>query len=313
MFLLFPLKSVQVHDTILPHKHCIFPMIKKKNYNFSQFSSGISTEKTIKDLLKINGIEAFKFEKYNYDFLINSTLKTAVFLKCVSKKKVNLFLKKYKRTGNAFDIAKRMTTTAVGASMINFFFKEEQFKNYTLVVPCGNYSHECCCFFTKNGNGLAAVYYNPSYSEVTQGVRKNANTTELLRSLKSLNKIQSYYAFCGNVAGVCSGMTWSEIYSLIVHGISPFVNKYIKLESYKNCVTPFSYKKYWGSSSEAVKVDAKVDVKENDKSGENERCGMLKDYDDMLKHTKCSTKLLKVNGAIIDIILNYFAEKQKKD
>lgn len=282
---------------------------EKNRFSIKKFdeieSSYIATDKTIGELLEINGIEEFKFENYSYEFLVNSSMKTAVYLKCVSKMKVNIFLKKYKRMKNVHDISKRMTTTTVGSAMINYFFNDDKFKDYTLAVSCGNYSHECCCFFRKNENGLAAIYYNPSYSEKVRGVRKNANTTKLLQSLKSLNKIQSYYAFCGNVLGICSGMTWAEIYTLMVNGISPFTNKNINLENYNSCVTPYSYKKYWSKNNKAVEIEEKG-------SDRDKRFEMLKEYDDMLKHIKCPVKLLEINGAITNVILSYYAEKTRK-
>lgn len=170
-------------------------------------------------------------------------MKTAVLLKNVSKLKAPAFSKTNKKPKNEYDTGNRSIATTVGKLAIESFFRNDQFNNFTLAVPCGNYTHECCSFFRKNNEVIDAIFYNPSYSDVTRGVRSNKVVKELLKSL-SLGNIQSYYSPCGNVDGRCSALVWVEIHKLVINGDSPFING-ANLEDYSRFMTLHTFRKHW--------------------------------------------------------------------
>lgn len=96
-----------------------------------------------------------------------------------------------------------------------------------------------------DGGKYDAVYYNPNYSDATQGVESNTINKDILKSFSTtLRSVQAYHSPCGNVRSRCSALTWQELYNHVNNGISPFQNDNLNLEDYRHIMTAYSYNKY---------------------------------------------------------------------
>lgn len=228
---------------------CSISGLTRKNvFNFKKFDSEESSFKATEDIIEVmrkqNGISSYIHN--GNEFLYNKLFKTAVLLKCAAKFREPSFeSKKNKRAKNPFDIGNRLISTSKAKIEISHFLNHKLYKYYYIVVPIGGWLHEACIFFKKSDKFIHAVFYNPNYSDVTEGVESSKIGNELLRSFKGrLNFIQAYHSPTGNVENACSAFTWMEIFNHVCQGFIPFDNINIGLESYNALATDHSYKKY---------------------------------------------------------------------
>lgn len=199
------------------------------------------------------------------EFLYNEDAKTAVFLKFVIKLAKRGFKTKRNRSyKNPHDHARRITTTTVGRNAISHFLNHPQFKSYDLVVPVGSHIHEACLFIRKMGEFMFVIYYNPNFSQKTQGTQANKVFKELVVSLgKNITSVKSFHSRFGNYAGKCSILTWERIFAHVVDGKSPFKNEKLKLYNYDHLATEYSYEKYHRPNTGDVYVYEHFDMWEN--------------------------------------------------
>lgn len=131
---------------------------------------------------------------------------------------------------------------------VMYFFKQQQFENYTLAVPCGNRVHECCMFFRQSDTKLDAILFNSNFSVHTQGVQYNKVSACFLEKFgkRHLNKINSYFIDSCNVEGNCVGYVWRQIFNLLCKDVSPFTSSDILLTPYNRFMTETSYKAKMG-------------------------------------------------------------------
>lgn len=166
-------------------------------------SSYLATETVINQIRNHPDIHSC-MDDYD-EYLINEAKKSAVVLKYVVRKTTKAFLtKSYKQTKIEYDIAKRCTTVSNGIRLIRKFFNI--YPNFDIVVPCGSLSHECCVFFRKDAAGkFRAIYFNPNFSTIQNGVESSKIVKELFVMMRgALVEKRSFYSPCGNVDGECS-------------------------------------------------------------------------------------------------------------
>lgn len=225
-------------------------MFLGREFDFDKFNSEENSYKATEEVIEIiretNGIQSYKHNDA-YEFLFNERYKTAVLLKCAAKFKEEHFTgKRNKRAKNKFDIGNRIIST-VSARIEILHFLNSKYKAYSIVIPIGGWLHEACLFFRNHDNFMHAVYYNPNYSDVTDGVESSKIGNQLLKSFHHrLNCIQAYHSLTGNVESACSAYVWMEIYNHVCNGFTPFGNEDIGLESYNSLLTEHSSKKYRG-------------------------------------------------------------------
>lgn len=208
-----------------------------------------------------------------FEFIYNEKQKTALLLFLVIKHKSQFFLKKqnrkYKSKHNKGNTA-RITTTDNARRAILYFLNHRTFNEFTLAVAVGSYTHEACLFLRKDDDRYKAIYYNPNFSQVTQGVQTSNTANDVLKSLgNKLNQIRSYYSESRNVAGICSFLVWKQIYILLNDGVSPFDNPNIHLENYDRLKTPYT-------------LDKSKEAKRNKKNLNLKRYPFWKQFDEML-------------------------------
>lgn len=206
-------------------------------------SSYLATETVINQIRNHPDIHSF-MDDYD-EYLINEAKKSAVVLKYVVRKTTKAFLtKSYKQTKIEYDIAKRCTTVSNGIRLIRKFFNI--YPNFDIVVPCGSLSHECCVFFRKDAAGkFRAIYFNPNFSTIQNGVESSKIVKELFVMMRgALVEKRSFYSPCGNVDGECSALTWKKVHDLVCDGSTPFMDHSLHLEDYSHNTTLASYNRY---------------------------------------------------------------------
>lgn len=236
------------------------------------------------------------FKHNGIEYLYNDENKTALILKCVNRLSVNQFSKKtIKRAKNKNDKYNRCTTVDVVKNAITLFLNHVDYSCYELVVPVGTVDHECCVFFSKNGNTFQSIYYNPNYSLIHDGVESSALANALLKEMgQNLRSIRSYYSLSGNVDDECSGFVWEEIFNFIKNGNSPFGNDSLNLEDYNHFTTQKTYDRYRYKKTENIKL---------------KYLRYWKRYDQMLGDID-TTDAIKISNKMSRIISDYY--KQKK-
>lgn len=197
---------------------------------------------------ELEDIHSFTAPSSKYEYLYNSKCKKAILLKSISRKSQSRFGKKYnKRNKNKYDVGNRIITTESGYQAILRFFKQENFQDFELVVSSGSETHESCLFFRKDGDGFAAIYYNPNYSERHDGVQYSHVVRQLLHKFgRKMKRIQAYHSPCYNVSAQCSALTWEQMMNHLCLGLSPFSNDNLALEEYTHCMTQSAYSNYHG-------------------------------------------------------------------
>lgn len=189
-------------------------------------------------------VETYYVAQYNGEFLYNPKTLTAVLLKFIIKNTKKQYASKRNRSsGIPFDIANRATTTSVGILLIQHFMHHPSFPQYELVVPVGSRNHEACIFFRMHKGSMQAIYYNPNYSSDTKGVQFSQTAKQVLNSI-GLTTIHAFHSTYGNANGLCSLLTWEQIFYFVQNGDSPFDNKELNLTEYNHINTPHSYNKY---------------------------------------------------------------------
>lgn len=218
-------------------------------------------------------------------------------LKSISRESQPLFISKRNKRQNQYDSAKRITTTLCGKQAIRHFLKEKN--EYTLVVPIGNVRHEACIFFKINNSKLEAIFFNPNYSEIHDGVEYSKIAHSLVTSL-GINKTMSYYAPNGNVDSECCKLTWVEIFNHLIENKNPFKRNDILLENYDRMITQHTYERYHPSK--------RAQFEEN----ELKFYCLWKKTDEKLRSIDISdTDLIKICRNISQAIANYFSSKPK--
>lgn len=204
-------------------------------------SSYLATEVVINQIRDHRDTRSFLDD--NDEYFLNDAKKTAVVLKYVIRKTTKSFLaRSYKQTKIKHNIAKRCTTVSNGIRLIRKFLN--MFPNFDLVVPCGSLSHECCVFFRKDVK-FRAIYFNPNYSNIQNGVESSKIVQEMFNTMRgALVEKRSFYSPCGNVDGECSALTWKMVYNLVCDGSSPFMDNSLHLEDYSHNTTLSSYYRY---------------------------------------------------------------------
>lgn len=223
---------------------------KKINFPYKAFvknpNSYEATEIIIALIKKQGNIRLFS--ERNIDYLYNVKTNTAILLKSITRPTQRRYRNKKtnRKQQVKYVIGKRITTVSVGINAIRSFFAN--FHNYELVVPCGSLNHECCLFFRKNNfNRLDAIYYNPNYSLIHDGVESSTVVKQLLVEMKSaISTKRAFYSPSGNVVGERSAVTWSKMFDHVVNGFSPFNdnNGSLGLEDYHHNTTTSSYNRY---------------------------------------------------------------------
>lgn len=225
-----------------------------KCFDFKAFdecdNTYIAIENTISLIRETANVQSYTQAKYKTEFLFNTEFKSAILLKSVARASKPFFNKKRMRSKRvSFDIANRIIPTRSGYIAVTGFFKEEKFKDYELIVPCGNYSHETCLFFRMlPEGGFDVIFYNPNYSDIQDGVQLNRVTILLMNHFgNALRRIRAYHAPNGNENSQCSALTWQEMFNDICQGASPFTNSTIELVNFDYKMMEHKYKAYHSS------------------------------------------------------------------
>lgn len=212
---------------------------------FNEFiSSYEAAQSTVNALRRNPNVHTHTHNKIGYVY--NKENKTALVLKCVTKLDQPQHVKKtIRRSVNKYDKYKRTTSVNVGKNAISYMLNNPEFTNYEIVIPIGSLDHEACIFFKKNEDLIEAIYFNPNFSVVQQGVQSSKIGKAILKSVgEDLKKIRAYYSPCGNVASMCSALVWEEIFNHVNNGSSPFANTELSLEDYNHFTTTSTYNRY---------------------------------------------------------------------
>lgn len=224
------------------------PILLDGLFNFGEYdkhrNTYFATEVIISDIRKMDQITTLVDPRAKIEYFLNGEKKTALLLKSVARVSLQSFVRKRNRRSKIVDdVANRIIPTLTGYRAVNFFYKEEKFKHFDLVVPCGNAKHEAAMFFRKNENKLDVIFFNPNYSDVQDGVQRNNVAAKFLDEFGgTIRSIRAYHAPNGNEDSQCSAWTWQEIANHICHGTSPFINE--TLENYSQNMTENTYKRY---------------------------------------------------------------------
>lgn len=272
--------------------------MKKSKFDLRKFrelsvdSTYEAAEFIIEKIRNHPGIESY-YGKDRAEFLYSKRYKTAVLLKYVAKISRRQFISRAnKKTKHKFDIKKRITTTLCGKKHINHFLKQAQFKNYTIVTSVGSMDHESCMFFQRNDNSkIDAIFFNPNYSDLHDGVEYSKFAHKLSLSFgENINSVRAYYSSSGNVEGECTKHVWKAIFNMLCKGENAFTRRNIDLEDYTRCFTQKTYKRYFSKKLEYYSI--------------------WKNADDLLKKNGIDNlDLLNINRDIYKAIAHYFRTK----
>lgn len=292
------------HEIIL----IFFVFCTQYNYFYNNYSTDIfdgrkfksqskkstykATETVIRQIRKQEGIECYR-NKDKVEFLYSKRFKTAVLLKFVAKISKKQFLRRAnKKSKHKYDKKKRITTTLCGKLHIDRFLKNPQFKGYTVVTSVGSIAHETCMFFQmENKCNVDAIFFNPNYSDIHDGVEYSKIAHKLALCFgTNLKKVKAYYSTTGNVEGQCSKHVWESIFNLLCNNENPFQKPDIDLQEYTRCFTEKTYNRYFSKKLEYYEI--------------------WKNADELLKQNEVnSLDLLNINRDIYKVIAQYFTSK----
>lgn len=262
------------------------------------FSTYRATEAVIEDLKKKT--DSYKKPKEKYEYLFNKNHNTAVLLKSISRSSQRLFEGKRNKRRNKYDEANRITTVLCGKLAIQHFLNQEKFLRYTLAVPIGSVRHEACIFFRNAGVNIEAIFFNPSFSTLHDGVEYSSIAKELIESLRGrLNKTMAYFSPTGNVESQCSKIAWIEIFNHVHYNKNPFERKEILLEDYNRLITAQTYKRYH-SIGRVNHYEENELIFYNLWKSIDDKLGSISDFD-----------FMKISRDFNRIIANYFSSKSQ--
>lgn len=266
----------------------------EKKFSVDLFEGIESTYEAIEStIVAIRANKNIKSHKNdNIEYLYNDKTETAILLKCAAKLPVKQFNKrKIKRTTNENDYAKRDTTTLRVRNAILHFMNHKDFKNYGIVVSVGTITHDSCVFFRKYETHIEAIYFNPNYSDIQEGVQSSKLVNGLLSSFHTvIRRIRSYYSPDGNIDGLCSGLTWKQMFSYVWEGLSPF-DEHVHLDDYSHLTTLQSHKRYHSKEKSNLK-----------------HYSVWKTLDDVLKNVP-DAMLITISTKMSHIIYSYYQDK----
>lgn len=261
-------------------------------------SSYDGVQQILEKLETSDKIQIIPHPRENYVYYINAEKKTALFSKCVSMiSKKQYIRRKYRKSININDNNGRCTTTDVGKGAVYFFIRDNRYAEYTLAVNCGSLIHEACVFFTNTVEGIDAIFFNPNFSDVTDGVQTLNTANALIKSFgNGIRSIQAYYSTSGNVESNCTSITWEQIYNLIWKGLSPFKRDDIILQDYAHVSTLYAYQKYWIKNSKTLSAQ---DLKN------------WEHFDERLSRVTSPLLLLNISNEISQAVKDYMMNDTK--
>lgn len=136
---------------------------------------------------------------------------------------------KRKTQGWNFDVGYKYfrAITSVGNMVAAFFNSNPEHMQYSLLVDCTTYVHSCMLFIRRiqgvpaNQSSYVFHAFDPNNTCVSECFSRVA------RQIAAVDQINVWSSKKGNLDGVCFGLTWRFIYSIMVEGHDPLANEKI--------------------------------------------------------------------------------------
>lgn len=167
----------------------------------------IATTSVLQALQRDLSVVRIQDSRVDYKFVVYK--QHALFTKSVTYK-----TRQSKR--DEFDVDHICTEIGNATRAIRKFFRQKQFKNYSVGVNIGNSRHDMAVFIKKECNSYDLVHFDPNEKSASKAM------TNFQKSLAKNSTRRGYHPKNGNKNGKCSFLAWNEILQFLLLEKNPF-------------------------------------------------------------------------------------------